>query len=75
MDTSWIAQVEHHVSFAFICAVCTVFLKNHRLIIKAKERLNSLWYDRCGLREDPYQPVENGTDPIVPPKPHWYHGD
>jgi len=73
-EFSWIAQIEHHVSFAFIAAVCGLFLKNHKLIIKIKERLNSLWFNHCADTRLPYQPVENGTEPRVPEprqEPEW----
>lgn len=71
-ETSLLAVIEHHVSFGFIIAVCGIVLKNHRLFIRAKERLNDLWWDRCGLKQEPYTPVENGTAPITPQTPVWF---
>lgn len=64
--------VEHHVSFAFIVAACTIFLKNHRLFIRFKERMNDLWWDRCGIKQEPYTPVENGSPAVTPPVPAWF---
>lgn len=72
MET-WLTQVEHHVSFGVIMLVGGIFLKNHRLFIRAKERLNDLWWDRCAVKREPYTPVENGTPAVVPPHPS--HGD
>jgi hypothetical protein len=67
--SAWLAEIEKHVSFGFILCVCTIFLKNHRLFIRAKERLNDLWWDRCAEKQEPYTPVENGTPAVVPPRP------
>lgn len=72
MET-WFTQLEKHVSFGVILVVGGIFLKNHRLFIRGKERLNDLWWDRCAKRQEPYTPVENGSPAIVPPRP--VHGD
>lgn len=69
MNFGWLSEIEKHVSFAFILAVCTTFLKNHRLFIRAKERLNDLWWDRCAVKQEPYTPVENGAPAVIPPRP------
>ena len=71
---NWLTEIEKHVSFGFILAVCGVFLKNHKLVIKVKERLNDLWWDRCADLQEPYIPIENGTSPVVPQprtEPRW----
>jgi hypothetical protein len=71
VNENWFTQVEHHISLAAILTICGVFLKNHKLVIKAKERLNDLWWDRCASRQEPYTPVENGAPAVVPPqRPH-----
>ncbi len=75
MTENLITIIEHHVSFAFICATCAMILKNHKLFIKAKDRLNDLWWDRCAYRQEPYTPVENGAPAVVPPRPQTHHGD
>ena len=31
-EASWLAQIEHHISFGFILAVCGIFLKNHKVV-------------------------------------------
>jgi hypothetical protein len=72
---NWITVLEHHISFAFIAFICGTILKNHKLYIKAKERLNDLWWDRCADRQEPYTPVENGAAAVVPPRPSPSHGD
>jgi hypothetical protein len=68
MPETWLTQIEHHVSFAFIVFVGGAFLRNHKLIIKAKQRLNDLWWDRCADRQEPYQPIENGSPAVIPPR-------
>ena len=68
MPETWLTQIEHHVSFGFIVLACGAFLKNHRLFIRAKERLNNLWWDRCAERQEPYTPIENGTPEVIPPR-------
>ena len=72
MIETWFTQLEHHISFGFIVVVSTAFLKNHRLIIRAKERLNVLWRDRCGITREGYTPVENGSPEVTPPVPAWF---
>lgn len=73
MNETWITLAEHHISTAFILSVCGFVFTKHRLYTRAKDRLNDLWWDRCGAKQEPYTPVENGSPAVVPPRP--VHGD
>jgi hypothetical protein len=67
---NWLAQIEQHVTLGGILLVCGILLRNHKIIIRAKDRLNDLWWDRCTQRRELYTPLENGQSPVMPPDNH-----
>lgn len=77
MNESWIAVLEHHVTFAGVMGmflgVGRYYLKERDVYKRVKSRLNDLWWDRCATRQEGYVPVDNGVQAIVPPSTH--HGD
>jgi hypothetical protein len=65
----WFLAAEQHIQFGGFVIIATWLAKKYRVDLEIKRRLNTLWFDRCAARQEPYQPVENGTPPILPPRP------
>lgn len=70
MTETLLTAIEHHVSFAAILAILGYVVKEGKIYGRIKERMNSLWFDYCGQKQQLYTPLENGTAPVVPPHPN-----
>lgn len=86
MNPDWFSTLERHVTFGAIVTLWglmvsfVVWLFNkHKILLRLKDRLNDLWWDRCGFRQDRYTPLENGSPAVIPPRPDYLdqhqHGD
>jgi len=69
MET-WLTLAEHHISFAMIMGIVVVIAREYKVYGRIKERMNELWFNYCGERQKLYTPIENGTDPVIPPRPN-----
>lgn len=54
--------IEHHATFGIVAFIALALLRQHKVYIRMKDRLNTLWRDRCRLKDDDYTPLENGHD-------------
>jgi hypothetical protein len=63
---TWFTQLEHHVNLAATLAILTWIFRNHKVIVRGKDRLNTLWYRYCAQTKQPHTPIENGTRAFVP---------
>ena len=70
MPETWLTAIEHHISFTAIMLVCGLIAKEYKIYGRIKERVNSLWLNHCGETRQLYTPLENGTSPVVPPRPN-----
>lgn len=72
MET-WFTQIEHHVTFAgvmgMILGIGKWWLKERDVYKRVKSYTNELWFNYCGERQKLYVGVENGAQPIIPPRP------
>jgi hypothetical protein len=59
MESS-LTLIEHHATFAGMIFVITLLLRQHKVWTRVKDRLNTLWHDRCRAKGDDYVPLENG---------------
>jgi len=50
----------HAASFGGIIFIAGILLREHKVWIRIKDRINQLWKDRCDERGDNYVPLENG---------------
>lgn len=51
----------HGVQLTASLAILCILLREHKVWIRLKDRLNQLWKDRCDSRGDNYFPLdENG---------------
>lgn len=66
MET-WLTQFEHHITLGAVLIVLGWIFKNHKIVVRGKDRLNTLWYRFCQQTQQPYSPLENGQAPVVPP--------
>jgi hypothetical protein len=77
IDPNLISQIEGHINtgavLSGIIVVGRYWLKERDVYKRVKDRLNDLWWDRCGQRQEGYTPVDNGVSAVVPPLQH--HGD
>lgn len=50
----------HGVQLVATCTVLGVVLKQHKVWIRLKDRMNTLWRKHCEKTGDPYVPLDNG---------------
>lgn len=63
---SWFAQFEHHFNAAASLVILGWIFKNHRVVVRGKDRLNTLWYRYCAQTKQLYTPLENGSAAYIP---------
>lgn len=51
----------HVATFAGIATILGLLLREHKVWIRMKDRVNQLWRDRCHAKNDDYVPLENGN--------------
>lgn len=75
MET-WLTQVEHHINLGATLVILAWIFKNHKVIVRGKDRMNTLWYRYCQITQTLYAPLENGKEAVMPPQlPRHQHGD
>ena len=50
----------HGVTLASTLTIIGILLKEHKVWIRMKDRLNQLWMDRCKAKGDDYVALGNG---------------
>ena len=61
MPESTLTLTIHGLTLGGIVLIVGLSLKQHRVWIRLKDRVNQLWYDRCHEKGDKYEPLENGN--------------
>lgn len=54
------AEIAHYVSAGGVITIIGIMLREHKVFVRMKDRLNTLWHDRCKVKGDDYVPLENG---------------
>ena len=44
-----------------VLTILGVVLKQHKVFVRMKDRLNTLWFHHCEEKKEPYIPLENGS--------------
>jgi hypothetical protein len=64
---------EQHITFAGVLGIALGYgkhwVRDHDIGKRIRQRLDTLWYDRCAEKQEPYVPVENGVTAVIPPRP------
>lgn len=50
----------HAATLVASSACLGILLREHKIYVRIKDRLNTLWYHYCKTREEPYVPLDNG---------------
>lgn len=53
-------QVAHWLTTVGVFSILGVVLKQHKIWVRLKDRVNTLWSDRCEKKNELYVPLENG---------------
>lgn len=60
MESS-LTLLEHHATFGLVIFIAGLVLREHKVYVRVKDRLNTLWHDRCRAKGDDYVPIDNGA--------------
>lgn len=60
MNEGALSLTFHGVSLAASLAVLGIILKQHKVWVRMKDRVNQLWYSHCKTTGDKYESLENG---------------
>ncbi len=58
--TDMLDTILHSLTLAGTVAILMLMLREHKIYIRIKDRLNTLWYHHCKEKGDPYTPIDNG---------------
>ena len=53
-------QVAHWLTFGMVTTLVGFALKEHKVWVRLKDRMNTLWAQHCEKTGDKYIPLENG---------------
>jgi len=69
VESSSLIVLAHFANLSATLTVLGVLLREYKVYGRIKERVNELWFNYCGERQKLYTPVENGAQPVIPPRP------
>jgi uncharacterized membrane protein len=58
---SMATQIAHWVTMGGVLTLVGFALKQHKVFIRIKDRVNSMWWDHCTKHAIKYEPLENGS--------------
>lgn len=50
----------HSLTLGGIVFIAGLLMREHKVYVRVKDRLNTLWHDRCRIKGDDYVPLDNG---------------
>lgn len=57
---STFANVTHGLTLVGIFGIGGMLLREHKVFVRMKDRLNTLWYHHCVEKKEPYVSLDNG---------------
>jgi hypothetical protein len=54
------SQIAHWMTFGMVTAILGFTLKQHKVWIRMKDRMNTLWHEHTKKTGEKYIPLENG---------------
>lgn len=54
------SQIAHWLTLGMVATILGFTLKQHKVWVRLKDRVNTLWSDRCTQTGDRYFPLEDG---------------
>ena len=58
MESSLFAQITHGLTLTGIVALLALALDKHAIYLRIKERLDTLWRDRCIEKDEEFVPLD-----------------
>lgn len=57
---SFATQIAHWLTLTGVCTIIGMLVHQHKVWVRMKDRINTLWYHHCVTKSEPYVPLDNG---------------